>query len=141
MSLASRNFTITEITHRELPQDMFYHNAAAFQMGAMQMIRNLIKKRFQKDIPITITSGYRSQEVNNNTPGSAKKSNHIWGLDDGFRLKTANDFVVDGSQVDPYEVYCYLKDVLGGEIELIYYEKTKHFHISPSQAKEAFIQR
>lgn len=139
--ISSRNFNLKEIAHRELPQDMFYHTAAAYEMGIMQMIRFLIKKKFQKDIPITITSGYRSQEVNDNTPGSAKNSNHIWGLDDKFRLRVANDFTVDGSQIDPHTVYLYLKEVLGGEIELIYYEKTKHFHVSPSQAKEAFVQK
>ena len=123
MSLASRNFTLDSIAHRPLPQDMFYHTAGAFQMGCMEMIQGLINKRFKKHVKITITSGYRSAEVNSATPGAANNSNHIWGLDDGFKLKTANDFVVDGSQVDPLEVYNYLKEVLGGESELIYYPK------------------
>ena len=106
----------------------------------MQIIRDLICKKFGQDIAITITSGYRSPDVNNATKGAAKDSMHIWRLGENLNFLCACDFTVDGSKVDPQKVYEFLKDVLGGYSELIYYpsEGDKHFHYSPSLKKEPF---
>lgn len=138
----SLNFSSEEIAHRPIPMDnesLWLEPCSYFQMGVMQTVRNLISKKFGKDIPITITSGYRSPTINETVPGAAKNSMHIWRLGDNFGLYCANDFIVDGSKVDPKKVYEFLVEVLGGYVELIYYPKDHHFHLSASIKKEAFV--
>ncbi len=140
---SSRNFSLKEISHRPIPMDseaLWLEACGYFQMGIMQMIRDLISKKFGVDVPITPTSGYRNPTINEATPGAAKNSLHMWRIAEGMQLYCACDFTVDGSKVDPKKVYEFLVEVLGGFGELIYYPKDHHFHYSASVKKEPFIQ-
>lgn len=123
-------------------QVFFIEACACFQTGCMQVVRDLISKKFVPDDPtgitITITSGYRNPTINALTPGAAPNSMHLWRLGEGMSFLTANDFVIDGSKADPEKVFEYLKSVLGGYCELIFYPQDKHFHISFSLKKEPF---
>jgi uncharacterized protein YcbK (DUF882 family) len=43
----------------------------------MQDIRDMLTNLAGRDVPITITSGYRSPELNRSTPGSSSTSHHL----------------------------------------------------------------
>ena len=95
---ASREFSAREIAHRELsvdPDHAFLFEAAHYQLGHMQSIRDFLCHHFKKDVPIAITSGFRPIAFNK-TIGGVDNSLHIWRLGvpnrHGLQLITACDF-------------------------------------------------
>ena len=92
-----------------------YHNMVKVA-NQLQILRNYIGK------PITINSGYRSEEYNASIKGSSKKSQHVMGR--------AADIVVKGMK--PLEVHTTIEllidkgDMLQGGLGL--YEKKGFVH-------------
>tara|TARA_R100001377_G_scaffold4680_1_gene2676 strand:+ start:17873 stop:18253 length:381 start_codon:yes stop_codon:yes gene_type:complete len=86
----TKNFSIEEFNCNDgtkMPLNVFYNMQKV--ANQLQILRNYLGK------PITINSGYRSEEYNASIKGSSKKSHHIMGR--------AADIVVKG--LDPVGVY------------------------------------
>ena len=139
-SMKSRNFTISEIAHRDLPSDK--REIAAFQMGYMQAVRDFLITKFEHthhNLSINITSGYRDEGYNKNISVSDKAketSNHIWRLEDDY-IRCANDFYVTGMSLElAYTALSWVK----GEFYLNAKEKILHLGQQGNVIKEHWKQ-
>jgi len=100
----------------------------------MQAIRDNLKQHFKVDIPIRITSGYRSKATNSMTANASDTSYHIWRLEasksnGGLSLVTAVDFTVKlPPHISMEQVYNYLKSTVLGEF---YWDKSEHRWVNP----------
>ena len=105
----------------EMPINI-YHNIVKVA-NQLQILRNYIGK------PITINSGYRSEEYNASIKGSSKKSQHVMGR--------AADIVVKG--MSPLAVHTTIElliekgDMLQGGLGL--YDSFVHYDIRGTKAR------
>ena len=105
----------------EMPINI-YHNMVKVA-NQLQILRNYIGK------PITINSGYRSEEYNASIKGSSKKSQHVMGR--------AADIVVKG--MSPLAVHTTIElliekgDMLQGGLGL--YDSFVHYDIRGTKAR------
>lgn len=137
---ASRSFSAREIAHSELPSNedsSYLFEFAHFQQGYMQAIRDYLCFYFKKEVPITITSGYRDIEKNK-AVGGVPNSMHIWRVgtpnQHGLQMITANDFRPRGiSLKEAFEALEWVK----GEV---YLNTPKMIiHVSPFEEEPHFV--
>jgi len=126
---SSRNFNIKEIANQELPPAPWYLMAACFQMGVMQIVRDILTSQLGTDARTRIISGWRSIPSNDALANAARNSYHLWRLAEGQQFVTANDFTLidEPNLVKP--AYDILKNILIGE--LYYDESDNKIHYSP----------
>ncbi len=91
----SQHFTLEELTHSDKaielgisnkPSELHIINLKSLCVDLLEPVRTLLGK------PVSITSGYRSKELNDALPGSAPTSQHMKG--------EAVDFQVEGMAVE-----------------------------------------
>jgi uncharacterized protein YcbK (DUF882 family) len=87
-----RNFSLQEIIHspiEDFPKELV--PLAMYRMAAMQRLRDAACAYFKKEVPIIITSGYRSFAYNKEIGGS-ENSLHIWRFSPDGTFVCANDY-------------------------------------------------
>ena len=126
-SLKSKNFTLKEIIHRpdDFPETLI--PIAMYQMGRLQAIRDGACEFFNKEVAITITSGYRSLQYNSTLDGASATSHHIWKIKEDGSFICAIDFK---SRDVPLEaLYAFVKKYTQGE-ECYLHRQKKFIHLS-----------
>lgn len=131
----TKNFNLQEVIHTPIeafPEELL--PIAMYQMARMQAIRDAATVYFGKEVPITITSGYRSEQHNEST-GGADDSFHIWRYNsDGSFICAVDTFVRNVSMQDWFN---FVSDYTYGET---YWHRTRNLvHIATEQRwDEAF---
>jgi uncharacterized protein YcbK (DUF882 family) len=122
----SKNFTLREVVHRTggFPESLV--PIAMYQMGRLQAIRDGACEFFNKEVTITITSGYRDP-VYNLSIGGAENSHHQWHFNEDGSFTCASDFY---SRDVPIEaLYGFVKKYTQGE-ECYLHSKKKFIHLA-----------
>ena len=125
----TRNFTLAEAIHSDrdsFPEELL--PIAYCAMGTIQSLRDVLQ------IPITITSGYRSSG-HNQAIGGAKNSRHIWRYEPDGRMVFALD--ITSSKLTAQELFEKLKSLVNGETYL--HKKLQFVHISPQEIDEEWV--
>ncbi len=137
---SSRNFSAKEIAHKSIdtdPDNSFLFEAVHYQMGWMQAIRDYLCHYFKKEVPIEITSGYRSVAYNK-VIGGVANSLHIWRLgvpnQYGLTMITACDFRPKG--VDIRQAFEALSWCQG---EMYLHVPKSIIHYSPYEPEPHFV--
>lgn len=126
----TRNFSTSETVHSDwssFPEDLL--PIAYSAQGYLQCLRDSL------NIPLTITSGYRSRGYNATLPNASPTSHHIWRVE-GDRAVWAIDFT--SPKVSAKDLFELVKPYVHGEC---YLHSTMGFvHISPQDKAEVWIQ-
>ncbi len=126
----TRNFKLSEIIHSDFasfPKDLL--PIAFTALGTLQCLRDAL------NIPLVITSGYRSAGYNATLKNAAPNSHHIWRYD-GDRMVWAIDFTSPACTAK--ELYEIIKPYVNGETYL--HSQMQFVHISPQDKDEEWIQ-
>ena len=118
-----------EIIHSDpaqFPEELY--TIAMYQMGRLQGLRDAACEHFGKQIPITITSGYRSPDYNDSIGGSPN-SFHKWRYNPDGTFICANDTTV--SRIPMSDWFEFVSKWTFGET---YWHRRKNFvHIATEQ--------
>lgn len=122
----TRNFTLQEVVHTslgEFPKELL--PIAYYQLGRLQALREAANAYFKQDIPIKITSGYRSPSWNR-AVGGVPTSHHIWKFNEDGTFVAANDIVPLNFSRQKY--FDFLKEYTFGET--YYHARFGFIHIA-----------
>lgn len=132
-NFSHRNFTLNEVIHQTnaFPAELL--PIAYTAMGDIQRLRDYLSFKMDEDIPLVITSGYRSPKYNK-TVGGSKNSHHVWRIVDN-RMIYALDFYSPKLRADI--LYDLARPVVQGET---YLHREKQFvHMSVYGPDEEWI--
>ena len=131
-NIKSTNFTLKEIIHHTegFPETLL--PIAMYQMGRLQAIRDAATVFFNKDVRLSIRSGFRSLTYNAEV-GGANHSHHIWHFKEDGTFTCASDFT--SSDVPLEALYAFVKKYTQGEE--CYLHRTKRFiHLATENRKD-----
>lgn len=132
MNLRTRNFNLSEIINNYDGWDPKLLPIATTAMGTIQMLRDYLCFKYQKQIRIKITSGYRSAAYNATLSGASSDSYHIWRFEDDGYMRWALDFTSPDLSLE--ELFKAVKEVYIGETYM--HRRFGFIHISSQKQDE-----
>lgn len=91
-----------------------------------------------RPVRIAITSGYRTPEENEKTPGASKNSYHLKGMAADYHLFYYND-AGEKVRVKARHLYNYLDRKYPSKFGLILYSNRVHFDVRPTKWRDAKV--
>ena len=125
----TNNFTLEEVVHsdfKSFPEELL--PIAYCAMERVQSLRDVL------NLPITITSGYRSAGYNATLKGAAPNSHHIWRYE-GDRMLWAMDII--SPKLSAPELYERVRKLVVGETYL--HKALQFVHFSPQAQDEEWV--
>lgn len=135
--IKSRDFDTKEVARSAMIVDDIGMVLTGYAMGYVQVLRDACAKKFGKRFQgLEVTSSNRNG-YNDQVPGSAKNSHHIWRIDSDRKLHVALDLKPKG--ITLHEFYNLAVTICRGEIYLNSKEGIVHVALVP-QEDEAWVQ-
>ena len=133
-NIRTRNFTLSEIMHRdkEITQEKIY--SGLVRMGYMQGFSDFLYYKYGRHIRLKITSGNRELTYNRSI-GSSDRSHHVYRIDDNYVI-CANDLVSPDLKLE--KLYKDFADFSRGETYM--HKRFKFVHNSLHGKNEQWIQ-
>lgn len=134
-NIRTRNFSLWEVVHRcELVEDDLIWDIGKVALGYIQCLRDALSERYEAQIPLVITSGYRSPKYNKQIGGSPN-SYHMW-------RKSKNGIIwaldIKSLVLPAPDLYNIVKDYVQGETYL--HKRYNFVHIAPNGPDQEWVQ-
>lgn len=130
----TRDFTQAEVIHHldGVQQDQI--SISLIAMGYVQALRDSATKKFNRQVRLKITSGFRNKEHNRKQGGSSG-SYHTWRVDDLGKTIFALDVVSPDITLE--DLYNFLADHVVGEVYMNIDQNI--VHIAPYGPDESWV--